>query len=479
MKKVLDLFRIRREERVLAGVALLGFAVLNALMIYKYYGVFTPIHDRYWNLFVSKFCVSGFDPITYDVVSHWEARYNVYRHPLLAFWMYLPYLLNRACMAVTGINCVQFVVAGLLLFFAVYSVLFLYRILREVVELGQREAVLLTALLFSFAHILLACMVPDHFVLSLFALLLALYVSGMLIKRGRPLGLFPTIGLFLLTGGISLNNGLKVFLSGWWVNGKRFFHGRYLIFAVIVPSLLLWIFCRFEYRYLVWPQETARHAALARQTARHATEEKQRTLDSTAARSLAQAGDKGIRKGVETTSSAPSKSKPHRVRQGTPISSGEFMRWTDISTSRWQSLVENFFGESVQLHRDHLLQDEFRNRPMIVHYRSVVNYGVEALLVVLFLGGIWCGRRSRFLWLAMSWFGLDLILHVGLGFGLNEVYIMACHWAYVIPIALGYGMKALEGYPKWLRFSFGGLIGLMTLGLFLYNGSLIVGYMLK
>ena len=75
---------------------------------------------------------------------------------------------------------------------------------------------------------------------------------------------------------------------------------------------------------------------------------------------------------------------------------GEFMNWTDKTTSRSQTLVENFFGESIMLHQQNLLGDVLRNRPVIVKYQSAVNYVVEAFIVVLFLLGILAGRKSKF-----------------------------------------------------------------------------------
>lgn len=59
------------------------------------------------------------------------------------------------------------------------------------------------------------------------------------------------------------------------------------------------------------------------------------------------------------------------------------MNWTDKTTSRSQTLVENFFGESIMLHQQNLLGDVLRNRPVIVKYQSAVNYVVEAFIVVL------------------------------------------------------------------------------------------------
>ena len=464
MEQLLHIFRIRRDERRIAWAALLFFVLLNALTVIRYYDVFSPIQEHYWNLFVGRFRVSGFDPITYYVVSEWEARYNVYRHPLLAFMMYLPYAVNQGLMFLTGINCAQFVVAALTVTASFYAFLFLYRIFRELMELPKADSVVLTAFLFSFAFVMLATMVPDHFVLSLSARLLTLYVSGRLMKQGRPMKVWHTLVLFILTAGISLNNGVKVFLSALFTNGRSFWRPRFLFLAVALPALLMWGFSRFEYRAFVWQNEQARHAAKARKKA----EQRRREIAMAEAAKL-----KGPDPAKQTTAKpAP---KKRRIWQGAPISNGEFMRWTDITTDRWASAVENLFGESIQLHSDYLLQDVLRSRPIIVRYRHWWNYGVEAVIVVLFLCGIWSGRRSRLLWMSVSFFLMDMALHMGLGFGINEVYIMAPHWIYVVPIAIGFLLKRFRGRAlAVLR----GLLVLLTVYLLTYNGWLITTYML-
>ena len=142
----------------------------RALALCKYYDVFTPLNAHYWHLFISKFHISGFDPITYSVVSDWTAGYNVYRHPLLAFYMYVPYLVNQALIWATGINCAIFIVTAIQLFSAFYAAIFLYRICREIVGVSRTDSTLLTFLLFGFAFVMLSSMVPDHFIISMMLL---------------------------------------------------------------------------------------------------------------------------------------------------------------------------------------------------------------------------------------------------------------------------------------------------------------------
>ena len=109
-------------------------------------------------------------------------------------------------------------------------------------------------------------------------------------------------------------------------------------------------------------------------------------------------------------------------------------------------------------------------------YSWIINYVVEAVIVLLFIGGIWCGRRSRFLWMALGGFAFDMFLHMGLGFGINEVYIMGAHWLFVMPMAMAFVVKQAENgrFRIWLRV----LLVVLTLWLWAYNGTLLAGYLL-
>lgn len=495
IKAASRIFGLRHEERLFAAIMLFLLVALNSLVIIRYFDKFTPMVKYYWPLFIRNFQISGFDPITYSVVSDWTAGYNVYRHPLLAFYMYVPYLINQLLMKLTGINCAIFIVAVIQIFFGFYAMIFLRRILRDIVGLSNNLASLLSLFCYSFAFVMLSSMVPDHFIISMMLILLTLHLSGQWMKSGRRMDAWHTIVLFLLTAGTSLNNGLKTFMASLFVNGRHFFRLRYILLAVIVPSALLWTCSRLEYDKIVWPRDMARNEAKAKLKAKKEAAQKQKEAQlqkeqkamAQATVKVASPGDTAAAKRdtasthSDTTASAATKpaqkkdAKPKTAKQGQPISNGEFMKWTDISTSRTMSAVENLFGESIQLHKDYLLKDEFRKRPMIVHYSNPLNYIVEAIIVLLFVAGIWCGRRSRFMWLVMSYFLLDMALHMGLGFGINEVYIMSAHWIYAIPIAIAY---ILAASGRRLRRAVCTVVFLLTFYLLGYNITLIASYLL-
>ena len=115
-----------------------------------------------------------------------------------------------------------------------------------------------------------------------------------------------------------------------------------------------------------------------------------------------------------------------------------------------------------------------KSRPVIVTYDWIVNYVIEALIFLLFIVGIWCGRRIKFLWLCLSFAALDIILHIGLGFGINEVYIMTAHWIYVIPLSIAFFVRnSSDKIRQKLRV----LLVLLAIYLIIYNVSLLVRYL--
>ena len=347
---------------------------------------------------------------------------------------------------------------------------------------SRTDSTLLTFLLFGFAFVMLSSMAPDHFIISMMLLLLALYVSGKLMIRRRKLTVWQSALYCFLTAGTSLNNGLKIYLSDLFVNGFRTFRPKFLFLAILLPAALTWGAARMSYDHIVWPRDVAAKAARAKAKAAKEAKKKAEAAERHRQDSIRIASftleqmDSLRRDSVQRDSIAKAKPKPVRRRKnGKPIANGEFIGWTDITTSRSESIVENLLGESIQLHQDYVLGDVLKSRPMIVSYNHWYNYAVEAAIALLFVLGVWAGRRSRFMWLVMSYFALDMVLHIGLGFGINEVYIMSAHWIYAIPIAVAFLLKNV-GRRRY-QLALKGVLALLALWLWAWNVTLIVGYL--
>ena len=476
--KFLNTFRIKKEERLPAIVITLLMAALNVLAVSKFHTAFSKTHQAIWGLFVNKYTVSGFDPITYCVLTEWEPKYEIYRHPLLAYFEYPLYLLNHELTLALNYNAAQVIIAVILVFLASYTWIFLYRILREIIALGRTDALLISLFSYSFGYVMLTFMVPDHFALSMFMLVTCLYVCGKAMQKGRQLKIWQTWIIFFFTAGTTLSNGIKVFLNALFVNGRSFFRPKYLLSGVIVPSLMIWCFAEWEHEEYAAPRERASLNKRIKKGKEERGKHFKNFSDTTSLKdstAIAKAFDRKMRQIIHAKYVADHK-QPWHTHKGKPMGDGKFMKWTDETTSRTDALVENIFGEPIQLHQDYVLKDVLVNRPVLVQYRWVWNYVVEGVVALLFLVGIWCGRKNRYMWLVMSFFGFDMFIHFVLGFGLNEVYIMSPHWLFAIPIAMAYLAQRVE--TTRLRVPLRVLTLLLTLYLLVWNAVLYIDYML-
>lgn len=436
---------IRKEERPVAIVAAIVAAVLNGMLIYNHYDSFTRgAHVGFWSVFYNHLGMSGYDIFSLIFISCMRLHWNSLRHPLFVLVLLPLYWINHWLMPQTEYNYAVFLMAALLVACDVWGAVLLHRVMRDIIGCDRRDSLLLTALFYGFAHVMVATMVPDHFALSLPLLMLTLYTTGRHIRHSTRFTWVQTSILYFLTAGVTLTNGVKVALAAWIVNGRRVFSAK-SIASFVVPTLLLGGIYVWQQKTIIEPQE----------------------------------------QGIKRIEAAVAKKDPARIEQlkkhdafvkrqnGEAVAKDiPLLEWSDMTTSRLRSVVDNLFGESLQLHRDHLMEDVQQTRPVFVAYRSCVNYIVEAAIVLLLLAGAWVARREKFFLVVASWFAFDMIMHLGFGFGLNEVYIMTAHWAFIIPIAIAYLLRRTTSAVPRLA------VAALAVWLWAYNATIIAEYLL-
>jgi len=412
--EVMNIFRIRREERWLFAVSLIVMLFLQYLIISRFWFLFADYNDENWSVFMRNFHMSGFDPITYTELTEWGFHYDILRHPLLPFFVWPLYVVNQFLWFLTGCNCVQIVSAIPLVFCSVYSEVFLYRIMRNIVRVGTIISGVLSLMFMGFAYIVVSMIVPDHFCISLFLLLFSIYIAGIKMRAGEVFSWRESALLFTVTAGVTLSNGVIVFIVIAFVNMKQMGDKRFLLRSFVLPTILL--------------------VAVA-----------------LASNNIAQ---------------------PYSVTTADQV--GAQFNSTDYKTSVLDTSVENFFGESLQLHRKFLLADVLTIRPVVVRYSWKAQYFVEGFIVLLFLGGIVAGRRERFVWMLSSVFLFNILLHLVLAFAITEVYITTAHWAYVLPIVSAYVFKHIKRKTAIPIFAL--LVGI-TVYLWTYHVFLLFRYL--
>ena len=425
--------RLRKEERGLAVVLLVALLALQTAMIVRYWPIFSHFIGNSWTQFIRNFRMSGFDPIAYSILTDWHVGYDLLRHPLLPYLLYPLHLLNHLLWQLTGANCAQIIMGVLLTASAFWALILHYRTLRFVVGAGRLPSMLLTALLLGFGMIAVATMVPDHFCFSMLLLLFTVYRAGTKMKSGTLFGMKETVLLLVVTAGVTLSNGIIVVMAVALTNGRRFLRPGFLLPAVVLPLVLLAGFA-----------ETV--VALTAQD-----------MDAI----------------------------------GSSVSSQ--FSYTAERASRLDILIENFFGESLQLHRKYILGDVLLKRPVIIRYTWPAQYVVEAVLLLLSAIGFWLGcsspsslaRVPRFTWLLGGILVFNLLLHIVLGFGINEVHIMAAHWAFVLTLSMGFLFTApplrlpLPSVVnrRFLPISSGIFLFVIVVYLWIYHGYQLVHYL--
>lgn len=458
-------------------VAILLIIILHTLHIVKYWDKLSVVAEKYHDVFWHNWSLSGYDLHTYSTVSHWDVLYEVYRHPLMAFFMWAPATVNEFITGLTGTNHAIIIVGVIWAVFAFYGFLFMLRIFREVMGLRMRSALLLCALFYSMGYTMLSIFVPDHFGPSMAILVMTVYVASRRMAQHREMTTWETVLLFLVTAGITLSNGVKVFLAALFTQRCRFFRPRRLVVYALASALLFGIAYVQEQTFVIPRQEVAK--AAAREKGR---QERMALLESVRD-TMGHKGESACRREVNRIMQKRAEEKyrwNHKqmwnVNKGKSMGDGKFSSWTDVSTPRWASAVENLFGESVQYHENPLFGDALANRPAIVAYSNPVNYIAETIIVLLMFAGIIVGRRDRVVQLSLSFFAFDMFIHFVLGFGLNEIYIMSPHFLFVIPICIASLLRNLRSKVSH-RFCLL-TIGALTLWLAYWNLSLLLGFLL-
>lgn len=417
----MDIFRIRKNEIAVFIIGFIILALLNIMMLGYNPDLFTRGGNiGFWSIFYDHFIVSGYDSFVYLSLSRWKIYYTLSRHPLIAPMLYPLALLNGWLMDLTGVNCAIYIVAALYCLLGTYSFLFTYRIMRKVIGICVLDSMLCTLFFFSLGHVMTATFVPDHFAISLFLITLTAYIAGTYMKRKSLMPAWLTALLATITCGVTLTNVAKTWLAALWTNGRHFWHLKSLLLTTILPLMIIAGGYFLQYEYLAKPDNLVQQHNI----------------------------EKKLKKDAKFAKQYYEHKKWMENRRSFNNTDNTILQWIDTKTNRIATIIENLFGESFQLHPDYLLEDTNKSRPVIVTYRHWYNYLIEAIIVVLFIGGIIIGRKNKFCLMILSWFAVDMTMHIILGFALTEVYIMTSHWALALPVAIASLLSAYKGKQR-------------------------------
>ena len=106
----MNIFKIKKEERILAISTMLICTALHVLLILSYpTNFFKAGKLGFWSIFYKHFTVSGFDAYSYIFLSNEKIYYELSRHPLFSILLYPGYWLNQLLMDQTSRNCATYI----------------------------------------------------------------------------------------------------------------------------------------------------------------------------------------------------------------------------------------------------------------------------------------------------------------------------------------------------------------------------------
>ena len=440
MHNPLNIFLIKRNERWLFMAAMLIFICLNTLSIYGNWGMYTKplIHGGSWSVFTPRFEMSGYDCWSWLTVSEGRVFFETVRHPLYLSVLYPLWWLNHWLMTWTGLNWAVLMIGTIIIISATYSAIFLFRTFREVLGVPAKDSYLLVALLFSFGHVMIPAMVPDHFIISMMLLTMTIYICGKKMVQCQSLATGSTLAMLFFTSGIALSNGLKTILAALFTNRKRFFRAKYIIIGIIAPLATLLCIQRCQYYTVELPEKA------------------------------------NLKK--MTPAKLRAKAKHHEQIKKTEMKfAGKgIFAMMDFATPRKDIIEENFFGETIVLHSDNALGDIVKHRPVVVRYQHWWAYAIETFFFIAFITGAWAGRKSKVMQMLLCWFAVDVLLNVVLGFAINELYLMASGWLFSVPIAMSFLANGLHRRAHLVVWC---LTLLLTLFLWGHNLYIIINHL--
>ena len=185
-------------------------------------------------------------------------------------------------------------------------------------------------------------------------------------KDNRLLKWWQSTLLLFFTSGVATSNGLKSVIAFLFVNGKKLFKPKFMLLGIILPLTVLSGIRQCQYHIFEVPQDKVTEK-LGMIRAKKATEKEKQLeaerMEWVSTHDMQRAGD------------------------------SKLLKLIDKSTPRIPTIVENFWGESILLHRDHALEDVLCTRPIFVHYRSWWCIAMLGGLLIVFVLVVWRGRR--------------------------------------------------------------------------------------
>ncbi len=170
---------------------------------------------------------------------------SIVRHPLLKLFMYPIYIVAKCIYICFQLKAATFFYIIVLNYLVSSSIIFIFRYLREIIELPIKNCLLIILFYGFFSTNLVLSFTIESYPFSLFSLSIFTYIYTRSLVKKYDLPTYFYILSSIVIGGITITNILKTFIPGILKNKKK----SWLKLSVL-PLLLVLVAYAFSFKYI-------------------------------------------------------------------------------------------------------------------------------------------------------------------------------------------------------------------------------------
>lgn len=324
-------------------------------------------------------------------IFHQGKSYQNSIHPLLKFFCVpIIYILDNITVLVGNYKSKTYILTMLCNGLISMSIVYVYRYLKEIVSLKGYILYLLIVFYSIFFTNLILSFTTETYTISIFLLSFMVYYYSHCIITNKQVRLIPSLAFTIILGGITITNSIKGIIPILFTQDKlhSIFRKIGIITAILFIAAILYLFVN----------------------------------------------NINLLNEVDT-----------RLKYVS----------TEQNNTPYLEYIASFIGTPIIFSElyTRTVQLEWISYPLQIIEVKFINqvwqYIFVSALILLLLISIIRNRHNKTVFLIVSLFSVDILIHIILKYGASEPYIYGGHWIYVIPLLLGWLHSSLGN--KWSK----------------------------
>lgn len=343
-----------------------------------------------------------------SIIDHENIRYDIYfsfdnpeiykygylsmeRHILMRHFSYLYILVGDLLQHLLGLKAKTILTVLICNTAITLSIIYVYRYIRKILNIQGLMSYFLASFYGFFSTNLILSFTPESFTFSVFLISFTLYYYSCSIKENQNVGFLSNAALAIGLGGITITNLAKGIIPMFFIKDKPI---RILIKIACICLIFGGIIILLRYYY---------------------------------------ADEFGVIITIKNSFISNALQKQENILY-------KIIDWFFIAPIYFPEIIQR----PIQL---------FETSPIfpsinLDYFHNWYNYLFAIILYILLVAGIIRNFRERLLWLLIAMFSVDIIIHVIVGYGLQDPFIYGGHWVFIVPVLIGWLYKSLSDNVK-------------------------------